>query len=379
MNHQTGTIELRKQSLRKNDSILLSPVVGIRARGVCNCVLCILVFLVCAAVADGQEPSYKGRALSEWFRGWRIGQIYFPDPSEEAILGLGTNAIPKLLEWISFQRLPEKGLGVVETTNFPAKPANIKESGPIVYVPASPGITITFITDSNKEPSYRSLPLGLWIQTNTSINPRKFNLVELLSLKQVSAPDDWGTVWFELPIAYDALTARGELDLGWLNKNGEYVECCFEGVKCGTNGLCRLWWASTFDPPGAHRLRARLTLWNGWDNIQVIGPPLVVFSSNACWFLEGSTLFSHTGATINAQLYEKTATYKIVLKTVKGRHIRTFKGSTTNGVIDLEWDLRDKWGRKFKEGSFHGWFYIRYPGDKHYRQPAKAWFNRIGG
>jgi len=64
---------------------------------------------------------------------------------------------------------------------------------------------------------------------------------------------------------------------------------------------------------------------------------------------------------------------------VKGRHIRTFKGSTTNGVIDLEWDLRDKWGRKFKEGSFHGWFYIRYPGDKHYRQPAKAWFNRIGG
>lgn len=247
------------------------------------------------------------------------------------------------------------------------------------------GTIITFITDSNKEPTYQGLPLGLWIQTNTPINPSKLGLKELLSLKQVSKPDDLGTVWFEVPINYDALRASGgKLDLGVLSKDGRYVECCFEGTERGTKGRSRIYWVTPYDPPGEHHLRVRLTLSNRLDLIEVIGPPLTFFSSNACWFPEDSTLFAHYltalyGIKLHAVLREKAASYKIVLKTVKGRHIRTFTGNTTNGVIDLEWDATDDRGRKFSGESFQALFYIRYPGDKRYGPPVKAWFNRIGG
>lgn len=113
--------------MKKNNSVSLAPAAGFRMRSVSVCLMCFPIFFFCvsAAIGDGQEPVYKGRALSEWLGEMRIGQLYFPDPSKEGIIGLGTNALPKLLEWISYERLPEKGLVWAERTNAPAKPTAI--------------------------------------------------------------------------------------------------------------------------------------------------------------------------------------------------------------------------------------------------------------
>lgn len=72
-----------------------------------------LVLLACGLVALGltwallsprdREPSYQGRTLSQWLaqqKGqWGAGLVLDVDP----ILAIGTNALPTLLEWISYE------------------------------------------------------------------------------------------------------------------------------------------------------------------------------------------------------------------------------------------------------------------------------------
>lgn len=56
------------------------------------------------ANAAEQEPSYKGRLLSDWLGDMRLGQPTIGQmPYEEAIRAMGTNAIPKLLEWMRYE------------------------------------------------------------------------------------------------------------------------------------------------------------------------------------------------------------------------------------------------------------------------------------
>lgn len=244
--------------------------------------------------------------------------------------------------------------------------------------------TVIFITDSNSpEPNYQGKSISQWFQSETEIKTNQLSLKELLTLKQVSTADEWGTVRFELPINYDAVkTNEWSLDLGGFNKDGDFVECCFADYERATNGHCLLWWNINYDPPGKHNYRARLVCAGPklhWDEITVIGPALPFYSSNVCRFFEGSTLFDSTGAILQAKLKEQNATYSIELKTVKGKHIKTITGSTTNGMIDLDWDLTGEHGNKCKDGSFDAIFYVTYPGDTHTNAPARTTFNRIGG
>jgi HEAT repeat protein len=56
-----------------------------------------------AAIASDQEPSYNGRLLSQW-----LGDLQLSQPgataTEGAVRAMGTNAIPALLKWISYER-----------------------------------------------------------------------------------------------------------------------------------------------------------------------------------------------------------------------------------------------------------------------------------
>jgi hypothetical protein len=241
---------------------------------------------------------------------------------------------------------------------------------------------VSYICGStNAEPAYGDLPLGRWIQSKTDLNPKRLPLRDLLSLKHVSAADDRGTVRFEVPINYNAAKANvmgGGVKLGWLNKDGEFVECCFTGYEPTTNGDCAIWWNINYDAPGKHCLRASLSYYDGLNSIEIVGPPLTFCSSNVCQFLEGSSLFNSTGAVLQAKLREQVATYRIDLKTVNGKHLKTIIGSTTNGMIDLDWDLTDEHGKKFNGASFEGAFRVAYPGDKTPGPPAKATFNKVG-
>jgi hypothetical protein len=242
---------------------------------------------------------------------------------------------------------------------------------------------VSYICDStNAEPTYQGLPISKWIQAKTLLNTNQLPLVALLALKQVSNADDWGIVNFELPINYDAVKAdkssEGQLRLGFLNREGDFVECCYSDYERATNGNCLVWWSINYDSPGRHEIRARLIYHDGLNSIIIIGSPLPFYSSNVCRFPEGSTLFDSTGASIEAKLRERVATYHIDLETLEGKHIKTIAGNTTNGAIDVEWNLVGEHGEKFKNNSFIGLFFVSYPDDSHTNTPAKTQFNKIG-
>jgi hypothetical protein len=234
---------------------------------------------------------------------------------------------------------------------------------------------------TNAEPIYENLPVSQWLQSKTLINPNKLSFVKLLTLKQVSRPDEMGIVRFEAPVKYDPVKTNnglgGDVRFGFLNNDGDFVEFTFSGWERAADGGSHLWWNINYNAPGRHEIRADLRYSDGMNQLEIIGPSLQYDSSNVCRFFEGYSLFDSTGALLQARLREQTAKFRIELKTQKGKHLKTITGSTTNGVINLEWDLKDNHGKKFKGDSFEGAFYVTYPDDTHTNEPARDYFNRI--
>ncbi|MBE0543366.1 MAG: HEAT repeat domain-containing protein [Verrucomicrobia bacterium] len=62
----------------------------------------LIILRASAAIADDQEPSYNGRLLSEWLGDMRLSAPG-SGPYEAAVRGMGTNAIPTLLKWMSYE------------------------------------------------------------------------------------------------------------------------------------------------------------------------------------------------------------------------------------------------------------------------------------
>jgi hypothetical protein len=261
--------------------------------------------------------------------------------------------------------------------------ANTSASQPVALeLPPSPETTVSYTCDStNVEPTYQGLPIGQWIETKTRLNPNRLPLGKFMSMKQVSGADQWGQVGFEVPVSYDALTndqMGGEITLGYFNRKGDFVEGCFTDSGCATNGACLVWWDTNYDPWGKHDIRAKLTFGNRLDTIMIIGPPLPFYSSNVCRFYEGYSLFDSSDATFLAKLREPTAAFRIELTTLGGKPLKVITGTTTNGLINTDWNLTDEHGRKFKGDSFYGFFYVNYPDDKTSNAPAGDRFNKIG-
>jgi len=234
---------------------------------------------------------------------------------------------------------------------------------------------VGYVTDSNQpEPTYESIPISEWIQTKSLLNSNRLSLTDLLTLRQISTPDDWGIVNFELPMAF---VSGVSLHLGEINKGGEFVVVCFEDCYGGTNGLSQLKWNTSYDPPRKFNLRAKLTYYNHLDSISVIGPPLTHYSSNACRFFEAGSMYDDMGAFLDAELREDIATFRIELQTVDGRYINTISGRTTNGFINSDWDLREASGQKFTGKEFVGVFHITYPNSSNSFAPAKKFFTKF--
>lgn len=254
----------------------------------------------------------------------------------------------------------------------------------VVGLSSPPEGTVYFVCDStNEEPLYQGLPFSSWLDAKTTLNSNRLSLSKLLSLKQTVKADEWGQVGFEMPISYDALQSNplmgGELTLGYFNTNGDFIEGCFTDCERATNGNCLVWWDTNYDPWGKHDIRAKLIFQNRLDQITVIGPPLPFYSSNVCRFFEGYSLFVSDNATLLAKLREPIARYRIELTTTNYEHLKSITGSVTNGLINLEWNLKDERDRKFKGDSFYGFFYVTYPDDQRSSNaPAGDRFNKIG-
>ncbi|MFO1514701.1 MAG: hypothetical protein U1F83_17630 [Verrucomicrobiota bacterium] len=57
-----------------------------------------------AIAAAEEEPSHNGRLLSEWIGDMQIGQVWSGgSPTQRAVQAMGTNAIPTLLKWMSYE------------------------------------------------------------------------------------------------------------------------------------------------------------------------------------------------------------------------------------------------------------------------------------
>ena len=267
------------------------------------------------------------------------------------------------------------------TTNYPTTP--------IVVSPWAPPFTeANFITDSNQpEPSFHDIPLSRWIRTQTLLNTNNLSLSQLVTWKKVSGPDEWGVATFEVPIPFDALNyhsdkpfPNGSVDLGRLDTNGNFIEVTFSDIKKASDGNTLVEWNINWNSPGWYDLRARLMYEHGFDgdDFNLIGPPLHYYSSNACRFYEDSTLFTDDGSDLYASLREPTAKYRIKITNPRGRLINDILGSTTNGEINLAWDLTGLDGQKYTNNSFIGYFYVTYPDDTRTNPPVKAHFNKIG-
>lgn len=248
------------------------------------------------------------------------------------------------------------------------------------------GPSATFVTDSGQpEPLFHELSISDWIETKTVLNTNRLPLSQLMALKQISGPDEWGVVEFELPIRFElgsseSPSQNGDIDLGSFNADGDFIECTFSDSEKSPNGNTRLWWNINWNAPGKHELRARLTysLGIGGGQFTLIGPALSFNSSNTCRFYEASTLFNSDGADLYAKLRETSAKFRVEVRSIKGRLINDISSSTTNGEINLAWDLTGLDGNKFTNNSFIGSFFVTYPQDTQTNPPVKARFNKVG-
>ena len=242
--------------------------------------------------------------------------------------------------------------------------------------------SVRFNTDSTTEPSYKGVPIGQWIQSHSAINPIRLELGKLLTLTQVVDNENGYVVRFELPISYDAMQSNGWfLQLGGLNKSGDFVELYAAHWQRATNGRCLLVWNTAYDPPKNYNLRARLICEGhkmDWNSIYVIGPALSFCSSNDCQFFAGSSMFDSKSAYLDAKLRESVASYRIELTTSDGKHLKTITGTTTNGMVREEWNLIDERGKKFEGDDINSQFYITFPPHSKTNSTTKPTFKKVG-
>jgi hypothetical protein len=269
------------------------------------------------------------------------------------------------------------------TTNYPTTPIVVSASrfGPMAQ-------EVTFVTDSNQpEPRFHDLPLSQWIQTQSQLNSNHLSLSKLMTLKPVSGPDEWGRVAFDLPIRFEALQHHSEhvfpngmIDLGSFDNHGNFIGCTLHDCQKAPDGNTRLFYNINWSSPGRQELRAMMTYYMGvdGDDFELTGPALSYYASNTCCFYDSSTLFADDGADLYAKLREPSAKFRVEVRSVKGKLVNNISSSTTNGEINLAWNLTGLDGNKFTNNSFIGSFYVTYPDDQHTNSPVKARFCKIG-
>jgi hypothetical protein len=172
------------------------------------------------------------------------------------------------------------------------------------------------------------------------------------------------------------------IDLGVINKGGDFALCDLYDLERATNGDCLLSWNTGYDSPGKYKLRARLTC-DGpkmqWNGMTIIGPALEFNSANDLQFFESSSMFDSNSVPLVAKLIKPVATFKIEITTSEGKHLKTIIGSTSNGWINLEWNLIGDDGKKFEGNSMNTEFTVTYPDDLRSSNASGGdRFNKIG-
>jgi hypothetical protein len=233
-----------------------------------------------------------------------------------------------------------------------------------------------------KEPVYQDQPITKYFHNEAADGRSQISLDELLTLKPVITGGEPEVVTFELPIKYELVTnyIGGRIALAADSApDDEYPSQELQGCERATNGDCLLYWNAAAEGPGPHALQALLTveMGRGKAPINLKGPVMPYLSTNLCQFFSESTLFSDAGANLCARLPEAKGEYKIEIKTPAGKHVKTLTGSTTNGLINVEWDLTDENGQKYAKNSFESFFTVKLA-DSGRSQTMKQGQTKIG-
>ncbi len=211
-----------------------------------------------------------------------------------------------------------------------------------------------FITN---EPVIQGTPIGRILQNTNTAGTTPLSLDDLLSLRKIDTTNESDIATYELPIRYDAVKDKGELRLLVDGEGGGEAQ----DWQRATNGDSFLEWDTSYDAPGQHAIRAQLFYHGGWPETELDGPVIGYYSTNVVQFFEGSSFFTDKGATLYAKTAEPHAIYNIEIKTEDGKHIKTFTGTTTNGIIDVEWDLRDEQGNTMTNSQFESIYNVTLP------------------
>jgi len=116
----------------------------------------VVMVMTTAPVGRDREPIYNGHSLSEWLHAARPGYINPPAPPAEAtaaVRHIGTNALPALLKWASYDptRLQSKLRPIVSGSDHPVDAEDgFRILGPVAG-PAIPGLTRLAIKSSSDE------------------------------------------------------------------------------------------------------------------------------------------------------------------------------------------------------------------------------------
>jgi hypothetical protein len=222
---------------------------------------------------------------------------------------------------------------------------------------------------SAREPAFQGRPLSKRLRNETTTGTNSPTLDELLTVRQITTGDEPGLVTFEVPVSYEAATSLGrihlvvdgELDAASIHEDGERQTC-----TRATNGNCLLAWTTTYDPPGRHAIQVEFIGTKDEDKedtaLKVKGPVALFVSTNLCQFDSAYDHFDARGATLYAELPESNGVYAIELQSPAGDHLKTLTGSTSNGVINVHWDLIDDRGRRNTNEEFGSIFHVTLPG-----------------
>lgn len=223
--------------------------------------------------------------------------------------------------------------------------------------------------DSAGEPALQGRPLRELLRNNRTAGTNRLTLDELLTPRQITDGKYEGDAIFEVPVSYDAATNLGRMHLvvdGGMDhfirgEEGERQTC-----ERAANGNCLLGWTTTYDPPGKHAIQAEFIATKDEQKeetaLKVKGPAVPFASTNLCVFSAAHVTFDDSGATLYAKLVEPMGVYVIELTSVNGRHLKTLSGTTSNGVVQVHWDLIDERGIRYTNNALNTSIQVTLPG-----------------
>ena len=208
-------------------------------------------------------------------------------------------------------------------------------------------------------------------------NPRlpglPLSLNEMLTLRQVITGKEPELATFELPISYDVIRQIGNLsllcDADPSEEYGGDVET--RELQRATNGNCRITWNTTYEAPGKHFLQA--CLWirppegrgkrrnPDYEEMILKGPLFKFVSTNVIQILPMDSFFTQKGAWFRAKLAQSIGSYTLKISSPSGEPIHSISGSTTNGRVELMWDLTCEGGKRYTNESFLSEWDVKFP------------------